>query len=335
MSNKTLIIIFGALAVILILLLMRDRRIERPDDVFLLVDTTKISEISIKQGTTTTLLKKEGGEWRMKQPVDWPVQAWAMTNMLNSIDTLEVEYIVTEDPTKYKDFEVDDEKGALITINTGKEKVEFVVGSLGATWRHTHMRKPGDKNVYLVKGSIRSYLVKRPDDWRDRRIFNIPDDSLLAVTAKFDKGGWTLAKDDTTWMVDIGNKKIMPDDNVRTGVISGLVRLNIGDFPPDSVVRIASFAEPLVTFNFTLKDNSSHSVVFAKHPSNDQQVLFKVDNRPDIFGQWKGSFDMLNKKGEEWKTPPAPKAPKGAPGKAGTPPKKGAKKDDHKGHDHG
>ncbi len=301
-NNKTLLIILGVLAIISIVLFMQDRSVERPDAIFLSIDSAKVTEVGIKTKDNNVVLRREDTNWRMKQPKDVDVQQWAVQQLLKSFDTLEVEYVVTDDPAKFKDYQVDDVNGAHITVKTAAKTYEFIVGSLGPTWRHTHMRKPDDNKVYLVKGAIRSSIVKNPDDWRDRKIFVFSSDSCESLVGSFpdNKGGFTISREDTQWVVipDKG-KKFKPDDPTVISLLSGILRISVGEYVPDSIKPRIDYSQVLSTYHFTMKDGGKYGVTFYKYPANEQKVIFKVDGNDEPYTSWKSTYDIIGRRADD------------------------------------
>ncbi len=303
-NNRTLVIVLGVLAIILIALLIKDRSVNRADEIFLSIDSAKVTEISIKSTMGNALIRKEGNEWRLKEPKDAPMQKYPIQSLLQSLDTMEVEYVVTDERAKWKDYQVDDSSGAHVTVKTGKETYQFIVGSLGPTWRHTHMRKQDNDKVYLVKGAIRSNIVKNPNDWRDRTVFMFNPDSLGKMEVLFPdkKDCYELAKVDSEWVTTpTSGKKFKPDGNAVLGIVNGVLKLSIGEFLSDSAAQKIDWTKPLVRFAFEMKDGSKHNVAFFENAANAQQFAFKADANSEPYATWKGSYDMMAKKAEDLK----------------------------------
>lgn len=294
MSNRTLLIVLGILIVILIPLLMKDWRITRPDEILFMLDSSKISQIEVVHGDNKSVIKRVQDEWRLVEPVDWPVTNFLINNLMNSLDTVEVEYEVTDDPTQYKKLGVDDSTGAKITITMkdGKQHT-FIVGNLGGSWRHTHIKLPDKKTVYLTKGAIRSQIVKQPDEWRDRRLFNYSQDSLVILNAKVGKDVYSLVMKDSIWLVTPQNGKAFePNPNRLTGILNGILKMSIADFPPDTLVQKLDWSRIASQFEFEMQNGKKHNLTFTTLPADTNKLYYRVDQVNGVFSVWKASYDM-------------------------------------------
>lgn len=294
MSNRTLLIILGVLIIILVPLLMKDCRISRPDEVLFVIDTAKINQIEVVQGNQKSVIKRFPDQWRLIEPVDWPVNNFMISNLLTSLDTVEVEYEVTNDPAMYKKLGVDDSTGSKVTVflSDGK-KISFIVGNLGGTWRHTHLKLPTKKTVYLVKGPIRSQIVKKPDEWRDRRLFHYNQDSLVVMNIQVGKDRYSLAKEDTIWKIfPEKGKPFVPNENRLNGILSGILKMSIADFPSDTLIAKLDWSKVVSTFEFEMKDGKKHQLTFTTLESDTNKLYYKVNHLDGVFSIWKPTYDM-------------------------------------------
>ena len=165
------------------------------------------------------------------------------------------------------------------------------------------MRKPGDNKVYLVKGAIRSNIVKNPDEWRDRKVFVFSQDSCVSFTATFPDGksGYTVAREDSQWVLTPEKgKKFKPDDGTLMGVMTGVLRISVGEFIVDSIQKQIDYSKVMAHFNFEMKnDPKTYGITFFQYPNNEQKVVFKVDGQNEPFTAWKATYDVIGKKAEE------------------------------------
>ncbi|MCX7834785.1 MAG: DUF4340 domain-containing protein [bacterium] len=294
MNNRTLLIILGILILILVPLLMKDCRVSRPDEILFTIDTAKVNQFEVVQGNSKTVIKRFPDQWRIIEPVDWPVNNFMISNLLTSIDTIEVEYEVTKDAKLYKQFGVDDSSGAKVTVSLADgKKLSFIVGNLGGTWRHTHFRIPDKKPVYLVKGPIRSQLVKKPDEWRDRRLFNYNQDSLVVMNVQVGKDRYSISKEDTVWKVTPEKGKPFEPNQTRVnGILSGILKMSIADFPSDTIIEKLDWSKIASTFDFEMKDGTKHQLVFTTFQADTNKLYYKVNHLNGVFSVWKATYDM-------------------------------------------
>jgi hypothetical protein len=150
-------------------------------------------------------LRKENGEWML--PNGKRADSAAVTRMLESIVRTESSDLVSQNPERFADLEVTEEKGATVkAFASGVGVAEFTLGK-GA--RNGSYVRVGD-SVYLVPRVYRGAFQRDESGWLERKLFANDMDDVDKVEVKLaGEGPYTLVKEGTDWVP--GNGTTIPD----------------------------------------------------------------------------------------------------------------------------
>ena len=188
MKKETLIAI-GVLAVLSIglLVLMQGSNNEPEPIGYTIPKLADADKIEIAENGTTITLAKEGDGWRIKHPIDYPVAETASTalnTLLSRPIGMDMDY-ATDAAAKY---ELGD-TAATVTIYVGADaKASFKVGK-EITVQPTNVKRvfiqPTDaKRIYRAQAGLRSELIKKLDDWRNKKLFSFEEADITTIDIK-------------------------------------------------------------------------------------------------------------------------------------------------------
>lgn len=198
MSKSTLIaaVVFAALlaAVIFSLNEKPERGIERIS--FATVPPSEITRITATGKNTYEIERAEDG-WRLAD--GRPANGSSVDQLVASIPNIESSSVVTQNPERFAELEVDDEGGTLFRAFVGDELVaEFTVGT-GARGG-AHIRK--DDVVYLARNVRESTFRRDANLWTEKKVFDVPPQSVQRIDVVLHEGpqyalingeaGWSL-----------------------------------------------------------------------------------------------------------------------------------------------
>jgi hypothetical protein len=151
-------------------------------------------------------LRKENGKWTL--PNGKRADAGAVTRMLDSIARVESSDLVTENPDRFADLEVTEEKGAAIkAFASGVSIAEFTLGKGARDGSYLRIRD----SVYLVPRVYRGAFQRDESGWLERKLFADDLNSVDEIEVKVaGEDPYTLVKDGTDWVTGDGTK--VPDD---------------------------------------------------------------------------------------------------------------------------
>jgi hypothetical protein len=230
------------------------------------VNPADIESISIARGDQNIELIPRGTQWFMQYRDHLiAVEAAAMLNLLDFINTGTILQRVTKNPDTYSRFDITDESALIITLQTKGQRTKLYVGK-SKDQASQFVRLPDDPGVYLVSKT----LDTGPEPWRwyYRRMLQYAPDLLDAIL--YDCGQQTLHL-----QRDGASGKLTARDvpKGKTPVDHGKLAehfndLSIADYVPRAG---APKAKELVTHTLNFTDGSSATLRFLD--KNDEEDL--------------------------------------------------------------
>ena len=211
LNTKTLLILLvGLLAIVGGVYLLDQRNGERTFKESLVnTDSEKIDKIHLVLKHVKEMeLTENGSNWTVSQKgVSYPADNAAIKDLINSMNPLKTESVVSSNPTRFKDFELEDSTATRVKLMQGSELVaDLLIGKLEMSSNQnmsTFVRLANDKIVYSVAGylswnanrdldSYRSHVVidGNKSDW-SKLEFIYPADSSF-ILEKQSEGKWHI-----------------------------------------------------------------------------------------------------------------------------------------------
>ncbi len=205
-----LILLVGLLAIVGGVYLLDQRNGERTfKESLVKTNSDKIDKIILfpKQGKEMEL-NKNGSNWTVSHNgVSYPADNAAIKDLINSLNPLKTESVVSSNPMRYKDFDLEDSTAVRVKLMQGSELIaDLLIGKLEMSSNQnmsTFVRLVNDKIAYSVAGylswnvnremdSYRSHIVIEGNkaDW-SKLEFIYPADSSF-ILEKQDEGKWHI-----------------------------------------------------------------------------------------------------------------------------------------------
>ncbi len=306
MNKKTLIALgaFVVLGIIAIVALRAPEKGERPSDrtrPIPALDSAQITTVDITKGGVTTTLKKEGETYRVTAPVSYAADPGNAKSVWEGLGKMDVSDLVTEQPSKQSEFQVDDKEGVhVVAKHDGQVLADLIVGkSVGAG---TMVRLPGKNEIWQASGLNRYTFDKPASDWRDKSISTFPagDVEKLDVTAKggakvsLKKTGTKEGSEDKWQVVDSTLKIDKLDNGTANQMISSLSAWKANDFADGVKLAEAGLEPPALTITVGLKDKKSVTVLLGAKKGEDEFYVKKSD-APQVFLVKKYNVERIDK----------------------------------------
>jgi hypothetical protein len=269
--------------------------------------TTEFDTLEVTRGGTTTVLKHEGDKYKVVTPVTYPADQTEARGAFDSLARISHWDLVTDQPAKQAEFEVDDKSGVHLVVKNGaKVLTDFIVGKSASAG--TMVRLPGKNEIWQIDGIAKYPFDKGPTDWRDKSIttFTAPDAERLEVAAKdgakvtVKKTGTKEGSEDKWDVVDSSEKIAALDNSVPNGIVSALAAWKANDFADTITPEAAGLAPPALTVTVSLKDNKKTTVLVGNKKGEDELYVKKPD-APQIFVVKKYNADRVNKRPLEFR----------------------------------
>lgn len=328
------------------LLQINPHRVKEPKP-FLTLDTSQVSYIKVKNEYGEVVLKRIGGQWKLTEPVEFAANQSYVKTLLEKLASLREESFITRDKDAYSKYELNDTSAIYVEIGKeGKPIDKFWCGKPSETYTHTYMRREGSSEVWLVSGTPRTSLLRKPKEWRDKTALTLDRSRIEKVILRYPDKFFELkrilpserqalgaesgamldtTRIDTTWMVypPVG-KPFTPEKDVLNRLLSTISKLPGSDVLDQGIDTIPDLSRVEFSVEVQLEGDIRHKVEFIPKPDDDTRWLARVDgNNKHIFVTYRYNVKNLMRSqeelasGEKYENPQdqPPKTKKKTPGK--------------------
>lgn len=331
MKKGQILIALSVLVVLLILALLLykspyDAKREKPNVAVPTMTADTISSIEITNppadAAKNVTLTKQGDAWMVTAPQKFKADPNIVKSTVDKLAEFEVTGIRSKKAAKHDLFEVTDEKGINVKVNTNDGKTfTFILGKNSKDFRNSFIRLPGDDNVYVIKGAIKSYISRELSAWRDKTIFDLDKTAVKSVSISEKQGKKTSIttferKDDGTWFVP--DKPDFPaDKNKVESLVNQLATLRTQDFIDEpGPLSEYQLDNPDMVVKITMKDNQEHVLLIGKANEKNQYYAKIASQEKPVYLLAKWQVERYQKELDYYEdkgTPDTPQLPPGMP----------------------
>jgi hypothetical protein len=312
MNRKTLLalgafLVLGALAIFALKQPEKGERTNDSDRPIPKLTQASIDTVEITKGGQTTILKAEGGKYKLLAPVAYPADESAAKAAWEMLDRMNVSDLVTDQKAKQAEFEVDDKLGVHVVAKGagGKVLADFVVGK--GAGGGSMVRLTGKDEIWQASGVQRFIVDKTPTDWRDKSIttFAAEEAEKIEIVTKDDgkvvvkKTGAKQGTEDKWELVETTSRRLAKsdpiDNTVPNGIVSSLSSWKASDFADGMKPADAGLDAPESTITVTLKGDKKVTVLLGKKKADDEMYV-KTPENPQIYTAKQFNLERVNKR---------------------------------------
>ena len=207
-TNKQLLIIFGALAVIYLGSMAFGGRTERTfKRTISAFDTAAVNQVFITPaGGEKVSLTKNGPEWSVELPGGGtaPTGKDFVKRALESIALLEAKQLVSKNKKDWGEYKVDTAGTRVEVMGGGEKLVDLIIGRFEykQTGMMSYVRNEDDEDTYLVDGFLETSFNRKPEDWRNKILIPGPNTmwTSLLYTYPGDSSFQIMKGADNNWL---------------------------------------------------------------------------------------------------------------------------------------
>jgi len=293
-SNLILIISFVVLLAIALLYLMPSGEREATyslDKVNIKFDSAGITKIEIKksEANKSVTLELVDTKWKITSPVNYPADASSAQRIVDGAAKFKISSLISSNPEKQKQFQVDDSSGTQITVTEKSGKsTTLILGKSGPTYSETYIRLPKSMDVYLAEGFDSYSLNKNVKDWRDRTIYKAERDSIKEISVSMNvvdskkksssTETYSLMKDSSKWILP-GDSL---DNNKVNSFVSSLSNFRCDDFF-DSAVTFSEMQGTVKVKSITTAGMEETSLMFFPVMPDSQKYFVRSSTTSQLF----------------------------------------------------
>jgi hypothetical protein len=266
MKRSTLILV-GILALLIVatfVVLQRPGELSVSSDqgrTLVSYDSAKVDRIEVRAASGAISLRRDGAGWMLTSPLRARADEAGVHQLLAKGKAIALKALVSDNPQKQTVFQVDS-TGTLVKLFEGEsERAAFRIGKTGPAYTETYVRREGSNDVYLADGMLLYLFVKQPRDWRDKVILRMPQETIRSVRYQYGDTLFSLAFQDSTWLVDETPASELPVRDLLSTLAS---------FTTDDFVDTAMTTPPPLTAVVSVDGTQLR---FHKHPLTNTYFL--------------------------------------------------------------
>jgi hypothetical protein len=310
-STLALIVVLGGLGAYIYFVTSKqpeggsgDTVAKKQEKVFASLQADKIEELKISTAAgDATTLKKEGGAWKIAQPLDAPASDSEVSGVTSALGQVEIVRIIDENPANLNDYGLSNPRIEIDFKAPGdKEYRKLLVGEKSPTGADLFAKRNDEKKVFLISATQETSFNRTTFDLRDKTLLKFDRDKVDAVDIT--AGGKTLAigKDGGEWKL---SKPVQTKADF--GSVEGLVgRLQtvqmksiVADDATPADLKKYGLDKPEATVNLNL--GSAKATLIFGGKAADNTVYARDASKPAILTVESALLDDMKKSADEYR----------------------------------
>lgn len=176
---------------------------KKQEKVFAALQADKVGEIKVSTAAgDATTLKKEGGAWKITQPMEAPASDSEVSGITSALGQVEIVRIIDENPASLNEYGLSNPRIEIDFKAEGdKEYRKLLIGEKSPTGADLFAKRNDEKKVFLIPATQETSFNRTTFDLRDKTLLKFEREKVdaLDITA----GGKTLAiaKDGGDWKI--------------------------------------------------------------------------------------------------------------------------------------
>ena len=236
-------------------------------------ETDKIDKIEIRRPADDAgpggdfVMVKEGEDWRLTSPIDYPAHKHNIRSLLNNLSKLKVNEQVATGTDSYQAFGVTDDQALHAVFHEGDKVVADLYFGLGGS-RGQMTRFAGREGVFAVGGYMSFSFARDLKGWRDNQVMKFDEKKAVSLNlvnehgefsfVRHDKPGSAPAaddKDETEDAEDEKDKDKAKDKDKKEYTWEGKLKSGAGPAKPIERFDEAKVGDCLRAFRSLTSDN--------------------------------------------------------------------------------
>jgi hypothetical protein len=136
------------------------------NDVFSIV-MEEVYRFKVEKESIYIYLQRKDTTWQIMGHDSLIIQSNRINDINNNILTVKRESVVSNNPSKWNSFNVDDSLGTKVTFYGFNDEVlgEAIFGRSKSDWQRSYVRLIGEDNVFMTNENVINRLQTRPTFW--------------------------------------------------------------------------------------------------------------------------------------------------------------------------
>jgi uncharacterized protein DUF4340 len=168
-----------------------------PKEKVFALDKSKVEELALGAADGEVRVVKEGGAWRLVAPLQAPADASEVDALVSSLESLEMEEVVSESPGDLGPFGLATPRTAVsVRLQGASDPVKLLVGDKTPDGGALYAKRAAQARVFTIPSYLETTLTKKPADLRDRDLLHVKRDAVRTVAVTGPQGAYAVARDE-------------------------------------------------------------------------------------------------------------------------------------------
>jgi hypothetical protein len=175
-----------------------DKPAEKPKEKVFTLDKSKVEALELAHaGGEDVKVVKEGGAWRLAAPMEAPADAGEVDSVVSSLESLEIQDVVAENPADVTEFGLSSPKTKVsVRLQGASEPAKLLVGDKTPDGGALYAKTAARPRVFTIPGFLETTFGKKAFDLRDRDLLHVKRDAVKTVEVTGPEASYTLVRDD-------------------------------------------------------------------------------------------------------------------------------------------
>ena len=281
-----------------------DAGAKKQEKVFASLQADKIDELKISTAAgDATSLKKEGGAWKITQPMGAQASESEVSGVTSALGQVEIVRIIDENPTNLNDYGLSNPRIEIDFKASGdKDYRKLLVGEKSPTGADLFAKRNDEKKVFLIPATQETSFNRTTFDLRDKTLLKFDREKVdaLDITA----GGKTLAiaKDGGDWKM---SKPVQTkaDFGSVEGLVGRLQSVQMKSIVADSAtpadLKTYGLDKPEATVNLNM--GSARATLLFGGKTADNTVYARDASKPAVVTVESALLDDMKKSADDYR----------------------------------
>jgi hypothetical protein len=296
--SLTLIIVLAVLIGIYWLVQSR-RPVVATDRPFVEFDSAAVNLLRMETATDTVELRKEGEQWNLLAPLKFPAAQKSVQQAVGKLREMKKLTLVTSNPDKQGEFQVDNASGVRLTIGQGNKTATIVIGKAGSTGQTSYARLADSKDIWEIGGSHAATFKRKAKDWRDKTITEIDKEAFKKFVLRYPDQTITVTRADTVWTVDTGKGQFAGSSDQVGRLTNLLSRMSCVDFA--DTLKADAFDKSALQLTAELTTGQTIDLKLIPKDAEASQYFVRKMGAPADYIIYKSTANVLMKRADDFK----------------------------------
>ncbi len=253
------------------------------------------------------ILERSGNQWHLREPIQWPANAFAVNRMLNQLQFIEEEAAFAVAEMERTGQTLADyglaEPVVRLVISAGSTSITLAIGTPTEIGNKVYLMGPDQRRIYVVNNSIIKDLTLDVEDLRSPTVFEIPvfevNTLSLSMQASNEATEATLktrlARTQNNWYFE-APIAVEANPQLVNDTLNALAQVKANRFVESGAVNLAVMGFETPSMEITLQGNRRRQTLLLGETDSAarQRAYFaRLEDNPTVFTVPAAPFDAL------------------------------------------